>query len=91
MTDIEWFSPASLLGYVGTTTNLVAAGILAYRQKTNAWLWGLIWCGNILWVTAGLIMGQPAVVLDVLVFVPVHAAGTCRYFLKWRKDEDQQR
>lgn len=76
-----WFDPPQLFGYAGTACFLFNAALLALRQKTSVLYWAMTWLGNAAWLTAGILMGQPAVVLDVLVFLPTHVLGCWRF---WR-------
>lgn len=76
----SWLSTESLLGYSATLCLAGSAAVIAWRQRTSATMWVLTWVGNALWIAAGCLMAQPAVVVDVLAFVPIHAVGTLRYF-----------
>ena len=76
-----WLGTPQLFGYAGTACFLIKAALIAKRQRTNVFYWAMTWLGNAAWFTAGILMEQPAVVLDVLVFLPTHVVGCWRY---WR-------
>lgn len=78
-----WFDPPQLFGYAGTACFLFNAALIALHQKTSLLYWAVTWLGNVAWLTAGILMGQPAVVLDVLVFLPTHVLGCWR---SWRRE-----
>lgn len=84
---MNWFDvtqlldTAQLFGYAGTACFLFNAALLAVHQKTSVLYWTVAWAGNGVWLAAGILMEQPAVVLDVLVFLPPTAVGCWRF---WR-------
>ena len=76
---MTFFDAPQLLGYTGTLLLLGAMLMLGRLQRTTGLYWALCLLGNALWLYTGWLMGSPAVMVDVLIFLPATVWGTYRY------------
>ncbi len=72
---IDWFA---------TACGLMAIGLLGNKNKIGFLVFMM---ASVSWITFGLIVGSYAVVTGSSIFFVMHLRG----FLKWRRDEIEQR
>lgn len=73
-----------LLGWVATAI-VIFGTCLLYNKKKSGWLIRVV--GNTLWVIVGFMLGMTSIIACEGTFILVDTIG----YLKWRKDENQQR
>ena len=77
---MDWTGGAQLFGYAGTLCFLLTAISIAWYQRTTAFYWVFVALGDAMGLVCGWKLGSPAVILDVLVFLPVQTWGVWRYW-----------
>ena len=71
-----------ILMWSGSGLGIAGSALLAARVAASGWGFAMFWLSNLLWLAAGVMMGEPSIWTLMMVFTVTNSIGVYRWLFR---------